>query len=129
MDTDEKCYPFKETRYFYEFLILPRLLSSTYRCALSRKCIRHGCFYETVRPHLSPCSLIKTYWKGYPFLPEGYRSLPQTTVPLYLSSSGEPQMPISAQILQLFILVLCPRPKLCTGVSSFTYGREFHENY
>ena len=27
-------------------------------------------------------------------------------------------MPISAQILQLFILVLCPRPKLCTGVSS-----------
>lgn len=65
-------------------------------------------------------SLIKTYWGGCPYLPEGYRSLPQTTIPLHLSPSGEPQMPISAQILQLFILVLCPRPKLCTGVSSWT---------
>ena len=48
-------------------------------------------------------------------------------------------MPISAQILQLFILVLCPRPKLCTGVSScpthyllcgaWVRGRDVYEKY
>ena len=38
-----------------------------------------------------------------------------------LWSSRQPQprtMNIIAQILQLFIVVLCPRPKLCTGVST-----------
>ena len=87
----------------------------------------------------STISLIKTYWGGCPYLPEGCRVHPQTTVPLLLSSSGEPQMPISAQILQLFILVLCPRPKLCTGVSScpthyllygaWVRGRDAYEKY
>ena len=32
-----------------------------------------------------------------------------------------PTMNIIAQILQLFIVVLCPRPKLCTGVSTVEF--------
>lgn len=99
-------------------LLLPRL----FRCYFFTE------VYAAIASGFSSAiSLIKTYWGGCPYLPEGCRVRPQTTVPLYLSSSGEPQMPISALFLQLFILVLCPRPKLCTGVSSFTYGREFHE--
>ena len=40
-----------------------------------------------------------------------------------LQSSRQPQpsMDIIAQILQLFIVVLCPRPKLCTGVSTVEF--------
>lgn len=35
-----------------------------------------------------------------------------------LGSRNQEPMNIIAQILQLFIVVLCPRPKLCTGVST-----------
>lgn len=34
---------------------------------------------------------------------------------------ADPTMNIIAQILQLFIVVLCPRPKLCTGVSTVEF--------
>lgn len=77
----------------------------------------------------SAISLIQTYWGDCPFLPEGYRERPQTTVPLYLSSSGEPQMPISAQILQLFILVLIGlRPETSSCALAFrVMDKCFHQ--
>lgn len=34
---------------------------------------------------------------------------------------ADPTMNIIAQILQLFRVVLCPRPKLCTGVSTVEF--------
>ena len=37
---------------------------------------------------------------------------------LWSSRQPQPSMDIIAQILQLFRVVLCPRPKLCTGVST-----------
>ena len=35
--------------------------------------------------------------------------------------SRNQEMDIIAQVLQLFIVVLCPRPKLCTGVSTVEF--------
>ena len=40
---------------------------------------------------------------------------------LWSSRQPQPSMDIIAQILQLFIVVLCPRPKLCTGVSTVEF--------
>lgn len=38
-----------------------------------------------------------------------------------VGSRNQEPMNIIAQILQLFIVVLCPRPKLCTGVSTVEF--------